>query len=168
MNDLVLRPATAADVPALHALVESAYRGEAARAGWSHEADLIQGPRTSGEALSALIDDPDEAMLLAIADGAPIGCVQLTRRGVDGAYLGLLAVHPRLQAAGLGKRIIALAEAEARRRFAARTIELTVVAQRAELIAWYERRGYALTGERRPFPIVFDPPFWLVVMAKPL
>jgi hypothetical protein len=31
-------------------------------------------------------------------------------------------------------------------------MEMTVVAQRTDLIAWYLRRGYAATGETRPFP----------------
>ena len=52
---------------------------------------------------------------------------------------------------------------------------MTVIAQRAELIAWYERRGYARTGEARPFPYG-DPRFGeprrddlsFLVLEKPL
>ena len=94
--------------------------------------------------------------------------MQVSDRGGGIAYLGLLCVDPSLQADGLGRRLIAAAEAEARASFSATTIEMTVISSRTELIAYYERRGYALTGERRPFPIPLDPPFSMVVLAKEL
>jgi hypothetical protein len=47
-------------------------------------------------------------------------------------------------------------------------MEMTVIDSRASLIAWYERRGYGLTGERRPFPVRRDPPISFVVLEKPL
>ena len=88
--------------------------------------------------------------------GALIGCVQVARLGDDLAYLGMLTVEPTLQASGLGRRLLAAAESEAIARFGARRMEMTVIHRRTELIAWYERRGYAPTGETRPFPV--DPP----------
>lgn len=169
MSDgLILRPATDADLAALHPLIESAYRGDAARAGWTHEADLIEGPRTSIAALAALIADPDELLLVAEWDGRLIGSVQLTRLPPSSAYLGLLTVDPTLQAGGLGKRIMAGAEAAARETFGATQVEMTVIEGRDELIAYYQRRGYALTGEERPFPIALDRPLRFVVMRKDL
>jgi GNAT superfamily N-acetyltransferase len=146
---VTFRLATAADVPALHALVERAYRGEAARSGWTHEADLLDGQRTDRQALAAMLADPAQAMLVA---GEPIhGCVALTRLE-DRAYLGMLTVAPEGQAQGLGRALLAAAESHARDWALAR-IEMTVIRQRTELIAWYQRRGYALTGEMRPFPM---------------
>ncbi len=153
MSEPAFRAATASDVAALHPLIERAYRGETARAGWTHEADLLSGARTSADELAALIADPDRVILLAHRNDRLIGCVQVARAGEDGAYLGMLTVDPALQASGLGRRLLAAAETEARLRFGARRMEMTVIHRRAELIAWYERRGYAPTGERRPFPL---------------
>jgi ribosomal protein S18 acetylase RimI-like enzyme len=168
VSDLQIRPALEADIPELHALVESAYRGETARAGWTHEADLLEGPRTSADALKALLSDPDE-LLLKVQDGtAIVGSVQLTRLTPSTAYLGMLTVAPGRQGGGLGKWIMNAAEEEARQRFGAETMELSVVSQRAELIAYYGRRGYRETGEFKPFPILLDPPFFLAVLRKPL
>jgi GNAT superfamily N-acetyltransferase len=152
LHDVRFSIATTADVPVLHRLVESAYRGAAARGGWTHEADLLDGQRTDPDALIQSIADPDHCILLAWHGQALVGCVEISRAARDGAYLGLLSVAPAGQGLGLGKRLIAAAEAEAQRRFAASRIEMTVIRQRGELIAFYERRGYRLTGETRPFP----------------
>jgi len=153
---MAVRAATPDDVAALHPLIERAYRGETAKAGWTHEADLLFDDRTSAAELASLIADPDRVILLAHRDCALIGCVQVARVGDDLAYLGMLTVEPTLQASGLGRRLLAAAESEAVARFGARRMEMTVIHRRAELIAWYERRGYAPTGETRPFPV--DPP----------
>lgn len=147
-----LEPATRDDLPALHALIESAYRGDSARRGWSHEADLLDGQRTDLEALEASVDDPAQ-LLLWFRDGdEAVACVALTDKGDGLAYLGLLTVDPTRQSAGLGRLILAAAEDHAASDLGATRVEMTVIAQRVELIAWYERRGYRLTGERRPFP----------------
>jgi len=146
------RPATLADIPALHRLVERAYRGDTARKGWTHEADLLGGQRTDVEALSDMIADPMQRILLAIGADGLVGCVQVSQKNADTAYLGLLSVDPDVQAGGLGKALIDAAERTAQAEFSASTIEMTVITQRSELIAYYERRGYALTGETRPFP----------------
>ena len=103
--------------------------------------------------------NPTRAILIAERDGALIGSVEIASLGGGVAYLGLLAVDPALQTGGLGRRLIAAAEEEARSRGAAR-IEMTVIRQRPELIAYYERRGYVATGEERPFPLD-DPRFGL-------
>jgi GNAT superfamily N-acetyltransferase len=154
MGELILTFALAGlgDVPALLALIQSAYRGDTARSGWTHEADLLEGQRTDAEALAAMLSDPNFRVLTAAEDEALIGCVSVEDRGEGLAYLGLLTVAPERQAAGLGRALITAAERAARAAFGARRIEMTVIAQRPELIAYYERRGYRLTGERRPFP----------------
>jgi ribosomal protein S18 acetylase RimI-like enzyme len=156
VSEIVFRAATLDDVAALHPLIERAYRGDTAKAGWTHEADLLFDDRTSADELTALIADPDRIILLAHRDDVLIGCVQVARSSDDRAYLGMLTVEPTLQASGLGRRLLAAAEVEAVARFGARRMEMTVIRRRAELIAWYERRGYAPTGETRPFPV--DPP----------
>jgi GNAT superfamily N-acetyltransferase len=157
----MIRPAVAADIPALHALVESAYRGDSARQGWTHEADLLDGRRTDPGRLAALLADPAQTVLIAsAADARLIGCVNITDCGDGEAMLGLLAVRPDQQAAGLGGRLIAAAEDFARSTRAAHRMTMTVIASRKDLIAYYVRRGYADTGERRPFP-AHDPGFGL-------
>ena len=172
---MIIDLATTADLPALHALVESAYRGDLARQGWSHEADLLGGQRTDLAALSDQVADPDQAILVARDGAALAGCVAISDRGGHAAYIGLVTVDPSRQACGLGRRLLIAAEAHAAQHFAASRAELTVISLRHELIAWYQRRGYALTGEARPFPAT-DPHFGLptrddlmfVVLAKPL
>ncbi|MGN7158455.1 GNAT family N-acetyltransferase [Sphingomonas sp. SAFR-052] len=153
----MIRVATEDDIPALHALVESAFRGDSARGGWTHEADLLDGQRTDPAALAEAIADPDRAILMT-QDAS--GCVQVSRVAADRAALGLLAVRPDVQAGGLGRRLVAAAEAHAVRTLGARRMEMTVIAARGELIAWYERQGYVRTGETRPFPMD-DPRFGL-------
>jgi ribosomal protein S18 acetylase RimI-like enzyme len=172
--DLHIRPAAHADVPALLDLVHSAYRGDSARGGWTHEADLLDGQRTDAAALTAVLDHPDQHILLAEDDAGLAGCVQVTDKGGGIAYLGLLSIAPDRQAQGLGRMLIQAAEAHGRK-FGARKMEMTVIRQREELVAYYERRGYARTGEERPFPHD-DPRFGIprrsdlsfVVLAKPL
>ena len=157
---IAFRRAAPADVRALHDLVEGAYRGERARGGWTHEADLLGGARIDRATLEAVIADPAQVVLLAERDGRLVGCVQVTDKGNGLAYLGMLSVDPVLQGGGLGRALIAVAEAEAQTRFGARTMEMTVIVQRSELIDWYGRRGYRPTGETRPFPAA-DPRFGL-------
>lgn len=168
-------PATLTDIPALHALVERAYRGEHARRGWTHEADLLDGQRTDEEALAQIVADPAQVVLLALVDEALRGCVHLKPVEPGIVALGMLAVDPAHQAGGIGRALIAAAEAHATRAMAARRMEMNVIHRRHELIAWYARRGYAPTGETRPFPLT-DERFGLprtndldfVVLAKPL
>lgn len=166
--DITIRPATHADLPAIRPVIERAYRGETARAGWTHEADLIEGERTSIGELAELVDSPDDTLLLALDGETAIGCVHVSKRDAETAYLGLLCVDPTLQASGLGKQIIAAAEAHARDIFHIARIEMTVIDSRRKLIEFYERRGYAETGERRDFPIALDPPLFMTVLVKPL
>lgn len=150
--ELTLRAAGPADVAALVELIESAYRGERSRVGWTTEADLLGGQRTDPEMLAAALAEPDIRMLLALGPGGePVGCCQLQRRP-DGAYFGMFAVQPDIQGRGIGDRLLTAAEAFARDEWAAARMELYVISLRAELIAWYERRGYRRTDRHEPFP----------------
>lgn len=149
--DLPIEVAGESDLAALHRLIEAAYRGDSARRGWTHEADLLGGQRTDVEALAAIIGEPSQRLLVARDATHLAGCVHITVKGGGIGYLGLLAVAPDSQANGLGARLIAAAEAKLAQLGAAK-VEMTVIRQRTELIAYYERRGYALTGEVRDFP----------------
>lgn len=151
VGDLRFRPAEPSDVAEVVALVESAYRGDASRAGWTTEADLLQGQRTDPEQIAALLAAADGVLLLAIQDGLVVACCQLQNRGAR-AYFGLFAVSPRAQGGGIGKQVIAYAERYAATTWSAAHMEMTVIRQRTDLIAFYERRGYRDTGVRSPFP----------------
>jgi GNAT superfamily N-acetyltransferase len=150
---MALCPASDAEIPAVADLVNSAYRGQSARQGWTHEADYLGGQRTDAQTLRADLAGQPGARLLVWRDGAegPLGCVWLEPAEEAVWYLGLLTVRPDLQARRLGRTILEAAEALAVRQ-GVRRMRMTVVAIRHELIAWYERRGYARTGETRPFP----------------
>lgn len=152
MDDVTFRPAGADDVPALQPLVHHAYRGDRARVGWTHEADLLDAARIDEAALAESVADPAQVIILAEQAGELVGCVHVTDKGGGLAYLGLLTVAAPLQARGLGRRLIEQAETLALARFGARRMEMTVIVQRSELIDWYIRRGYLPTGETRPFP----------------
>ena len=155
-----LEPACQADLSELHSLIERAYRGDSAKRGWTHEADLLGGQRTDMAALEATIADPVQRLLI-LRDGDEIlACVTLVDRGGGLVYLGLFTVDPDRQGGGIGRMMMAAAEDHAVSDLAATRIEMTVLAQRPALIAWYERRGYSMTGERRPFPAT-DPRFGL-------
>ena len=152
MTDVLIREATAADIPALHRLIESAYRGEASRAGWTTEADLLDGQRTDPDDLADILADPKQALLAAWRDERLLACILIADRGEGTGYFGMLSVDPTLQGGGLGRRMVAEAEAAMRRRFAALRVRISVFPQRETLIAWYERLGYRPTGETLPFP----------------
>jgi ribosomal protein S18 acetylase RimI-like enzyme len=152
LERLALREADAADLPAVVELVNRAYRGETSRAGWTNEAEYIDGERTSLEALAAeAAQSPLGALLLAETSQGLVGCVRIDPAGEGAWYLGMLTISPGLQAAGLGRRLLEAAEAAAQAR-GARRVRMTVVNIREGLIGWYERRGYRRTGELQPFP----------------
>ncbi|GAA3865451.1 GNAT family N-acetyltransferase [Streptomyces sedi] len=177
--ELMFGIAGEADVPEVVALVESAYRGEASRAGWTTEADYLDGQRTDPEAVREVVADPDSVLLTVRHEGRLVSCCHLRRSpepdGTLAAYFGMFAVSPGLQGAGVGRRVLAEAEARAVRRWGAARMVMQVVSVRPELIAWYERRGFRLTGERLPFPygdqrfgVPRRPDLEFVVLVKPL
>jgi ribosomal protein S18 acetylase RimI-like enzyme len=148
---LSFRPARADDVPAIVALINSAYRGDASRAGWTTETDLIDGPRTDDAEIRALVAADDSLLLLCLAGDGIVGSVFLQRQPGAG-YLGMFVVRPSLQGAGVGKQLMQAAETLVRTQWGLARMTMTVITLRPELIAFYERRGYRRTGEIRPFP----------------
>lgn len=146
----VFRDACLADVPALLELLQSAYRGEASRAGWTTEADLLDGQRTDADLLAGVLADPDGCVLLAQEGEALLASAHVRREG-RAAWFGQFAVAPQRQGRGLGSRLLVEAERRARS-WGCVHMHMHVIAQRAELIAWYARRGYRLSGVQAPFP----------------
>jgi ribosomal protein S18 acetylase RimI-like enzyme len=151
MNDLHFRAATAADIDAIVALVESAYRGDASRQGWTTEADFLDGRRTGADDVSACLARERSRILLAERDGVMLACAHVAEE--DGAgYFGMFSVKPDLQGGGIGKHVLAEAERIARDEWQLAAMRMTVIDIRDELIAFYERRGYHRTGGTKPFP----------------
>ena len=152
-----ISPATEKDIPALVALINSAYRGDASKKGWTTEADMIEGNiRTNETDVLEFMQHPDTVFLKYSNDKNEIeGCVFLQKRE-DKLYLGMLSVSPTVQAKGTGKQLMAAAEDYARQ-MECPAIFMRVISIRYELIAWYERQGYQKTGSTEPFPT--DKPF---------
>jgi GNAT superfamily N-acetyltransferase len=148
---LALRVASPTDVEAIVGLVESAYRGDASRAGWTTEADLLCGQRTDASVVHALLATAACEILLAERDRELVGCCQVERQASHTAYFGMFAVRPDLQGRGIGRWLIGEAERLARA-WGSSTLRMTVLQQRVELLAWYSRLGYRPTGGRVAFP----------------
>ncbi len=162
--DMFVIPATPADIPQLVALINSAYRGEASKKGWTTEADLLKGElRTDIPSLFAALNKQDAVILKHISENGDItGCVYLHKQE-RGLYLGMLSVSPLLQGDGIGKKLLAAAELFGKEKNCS-SILMYVLTPRHDLIAWYEKQGYRQTSERIPFPN--DPRFG--VPAQPL
>jgi ribosomal protein S18 acetylase RimI-like enzyme len=166
----MIAKAVAEDISALNTLINSAYRGEFSKKGWTTEAYLLEGGRTTEAELLDIIQDTSNTLLKYSDNGKIIGCVLLKVKANE-LYLGMLTVSPDLQNSGVGKKLLQQAEV-----FAAEIqlpkIIMTVISVREELIAWYKRNGYVDTGAREPFPVsdVFNPttqePLEFMVLEK--
>jgi ribosomal protein S18 acetylase RimI-like enzyme len=169
-----IRLAEPGDADRILALVNSVYRGESGMRGWTSEAHLIGGPRATPRLVSDWIAEPGTAILVSEAAGALDGCVKIESRE-DGAHIGLLSVSVDAQKRKLGSALLEAAESHAKRATGADTAVLWVLSVRPELISWYERRGYADSGRREPFPygedeigVPFAPGLEFIVMTKAL
>lgn len=142
----------------LTVFVNSAYRGESSRLGWTTEADLLDGQRTDPAMISSMIETPDSLILLAHdvdAENKIVGCVHLEKQALTDhtdpvCHLGLLTVKPTLQSVGIGRSLLKECESWARS-WKCKEIQIDVLAPRRELVDWYSRRGYELTGEKKNF-----------------
>ena len=151
MTDLGFRAATDADIDAIVALVTSAYRGDASRAGWTTEADLLDGARIDPDVLRGDIVREGSRVVLAERDGALLACAHVAIDG-DAGYFGMFSVVPGLQGGGIGKQVLAECERIVRDDWRLPAMRMTVIDVRDELIAFYQRRGYRRTGITKPFP----------------
>ena len=152
---LRLHTATIEDIPQLVVLVNSAFRGESSKKGWTTEADLLDGIRTDEDALKEMITAPGAVMLKCMDDELLAGCVYLQKQKTK-MYLGMFTVKPDIQSKGIGREMLKASEEYAKEQGCS-SITMTVITVRDELIQWYERKGYYKTGERKPFPV--DPKF---------
>ena len=150
-SSLRFRAATAADIGAIVALVESAYRGDVSKQGWTTEADMLDGQRTDPVTVADLLAKPQCKVLLAESAGELLACAHVEQQGEAG-YFGMFSVRPNLQGVGVGRAVLAEAERIAREDWQCREMQMTVISIRDELVAWYERRGYRRSGVFKPFP----------------
>jgi ribosomal protein S18 acetylase RimI-like enzyme len=168
----MISKASKKDIPALNGLVNSAFRGETSKKGWTTEEHLLDGIRTNEELLAESMEEKGTTLLKYVENGTILGMVMLKNQK-DKLYLGMLTVSPNLQGGGIGKRLLYAAEDFAKKHQLPK-IAMTVISMRQELIDWYKRHGYVLTGETQPFPMN-DTKFGLpkqflefVVMEKPV
>lgn len=165
MSDIAIEPARAGDMAELGFMVENCYRGDHARMGWTHEADMLRGPRLDDGELASVFANPDSVIFVARQGSDIVGCVTVTDRPPDAAYIGMLCVDPPFQSSGLGGRLLETAELLCANLGVARA-RMSVVEGRDELVAWYERKGYVRTGERESFPAPQEPPMFFTMLEK--
>ena len=162
-----LRQAEAKDIAALKQLLDRCYRQAE---GWTHEADLVGGIRTTNAELASVVADPKHYLFVypktdtgtreGIETGELLGCIAVDMQtqvpSTNSAYIGMFAVHPALQGAGVGHVILQAAETFANRHLTSKNqpyrLTMSILSHRPELLAYYERRGYQLTGVTIPFP----------------
>jgi GNAT superfamily N-acetyltransferase len=147
---MIHRLANFTDIPAIVALVESAYRGAVSQAGWTSEAHLLHGQRTDVAMVADILNDPQQIILL-FENPKLVGCLN-AQRHPEHAYFGMISVSPAAQAHGVGRYMLERAEAWSLENWGLTKAQMTVIRQRPELIAWYQRRGYLLTNEALAFP----------------
>ncbi|ALF60143.1 GNAT family N-acetyltransferase [Psychrobacter urativorans] len=165
-NAISLRQAELADINALEQLLNRCYRHAE---GWTNEADLIGGIRITAAELAAVIAEPKHYLFVypktdtgnrdGIETGELLGCIAVDMQDnadKSSAYIGMFAVHPELQGQGIGHQMLQAAETFANRHLQSRAqpshITMSILSHRPELLAYYERRGYRLSGASMPFP----------------
>jgi len=152
------RQADNKDIDTIVTLVDSAYRGESSRQGWTTEADLLDGRRTFSEEVARIIAAEQNAIVLLEDDEKLLASVHVKKLSDDTgsemarAYLGMFAVEPAMQNLGIGKALLSYVEKLVVEEWLCSEMEMTVIRQRVELIGWYEKLGYRVTGETRNFP----------------
>lgn len=146
------RPAAVIDAAAVAALVNSCYRGDSSRQGWTTEADLLDGTRTDEAEIRTLIATPGSVILVCMSGDEIVASVHLEQQG-SACYLGMLVVKPDLQGSGMGRQLMDAGETYARDTWSSSKMTMNVISMRSELMAYYERRGYRRTGRVKPFVI---------------
>lgn len=166
----MITKATIEDISLLNTLINSAYRGESSKKGWTTEANILEGLRTTEEELTETILNPKNTVLKFTDNNQIIGCVLLVEKEQQ-LYLGMLTVSPDLQNSGIGKKLLQQADLHAQSLGLPKII-MTVISVRDELIAWYKRNGYEDTGVREPFPAsdvhipITEVPLEFIVLEK--
>jgi ribosomal protein S18 acetylase RimI-like enzyme len=148
----IFRVASQLDAEVIANLVNMAYRPESGRSGWTHESDLVSGSRANVDQVVDVISKPDSVILLGIKGSEIVACIHIEKDGSIG-YIGMFAVNPTLQGAGVGKLMLAYAEWYASENFSSDKFIMVVVSSRSELISFYQRRGYQKTDSIVDYPL---------------
>lgn len=156
------RQAVIADAETIAQLVNAAYRGESSRAGWTTEADILDGLRTSANEVKRLIEAENTIILLCLKNADLLGSICM-EQAPDAIHIGMFVVNPTLQGSGIGKQLLAAAEKLAQQTWVTKKFQMHVITIRHELIAFYERRGYLRTGILSEFPL--NPLVWQPKLA---
>ncbi|BCM23941.1 GNAT family N-acetyltransferase [Methyloradius palustris] len=157
MLKFTFRWAVSEEAIAVSNMINDSYRGEQSKLGWTTEAHLLDGLRTTPQEILDLINRVDSIILLCHCESELVGSVHLEKHA-DTAYLGMFVVRPTLQAQGIGKQLLQAAESEAKVQWGATKSAISVISARDELLQFYERRGYIRTGELNNFPV--NPAMW--------
>ncbi|KAJ6143837.1 hypothetical protein N7471_003290 [Penicillium samsonianum] len=153
MNELNFRVATEEDATQLQQLVESAFRAEDSRKGWTDDLGLSSSFRLDVKEVLAMITKPDSVMLMATNnENTLVGSIGTSKRDANHARIFMLAIDTSQQQGGIGRQVLAYAEEYCQRTWGVTTLGLNALSNRQELISWYSRRGYKTTGETTPFP----------------
>lgn len=155
-STLIYRIATEEDSELLTNLVNMSYSGELSNQGWTNENGLVVGSRTTVDKILNILKN-DQYVILIFFDPINhhlIGCISIQHKSEsNAACLSIFAVRPDQQARGYGKFILNTAESYAKDQWNVKSIELNVILQRPELMAYYKRRGYIDTGRREAFTV---------------
>ena len=168
----MITKATLEDIPALKELINSAYRGESSKTGWTTEANLLKGNRIDEDELEEILANEENTILKLTQNNKITACVLLIAKEKK-IYLGMLTVAPELQNAGIGRKLLEQAQVHALA-LGKSKIEMTVISVREELIAWYKRNGYQETGEKMDFPanlndcVTSENPLEFIILEKTL
>jgi ribosomal protein S18 acetylase RimI-like enzyme len=146
------RTASKSDAEAITNLVNRAYRPEVGASGWTHESDLVSGKRATVNQVAEIVAKPDSIVLVGFKDSEIGACVHVEKDS-NNSHIGMLAVNPTLQGAGVGKQMLAYAEWYASEYYGSEKYIMFVVSSRNELIAFYLRRGYQQTGCVMDYPL---------------
>lgn len=166
----MITKATAEDISVLNTLINSTYRGESSKKGWTTEANLLDGLRTTEDELNKTIKNTKNTILKFTESNQIVGCVLLIEKELQ-LYLGMLTVSPNKQNSGIGKKLLKQAEIHASQ-LGLPKIVMTVISVREELINWYKRNGYMDTGAREPFPVsdvhisISEQPLEFIILEK--
>jgi len=136
---------------ALTALINDAYRGSSGSGRWTSEAHLVSGPRMTEAAMMALVRGSSTVVYAVFEHAEPIGCIAAAKISNDTIEFGCFAVTPDLHGGGLGRHLLDYAERTCSERCA--QFQVMVVSDNSALISFYQKRGYVLTGARKPYPL---------------
>ena len=157
MQALFFRSALISESASIASLANAAYRGDSSRQGWTTEADLLDGLRTTAADVQQLIESEHSVILVCMSDEDLIASVCLEKK-TDAVYVGMFVVNPAMQSLGIGKQLLTYAEIYAAQHWSVSKFCMHVITLRHELIAFYERRGYRRTGIVKAFPL--NPDMW--------